>query len=691
MKKGATIPLPSDIEPGLVDLAQRTGWNRSTPEEFALPNETWRETIDRHQRYRNTIAKLGSGEVNLINDLVALNLNIRQFAQDAIQFCEGPELLRAIWKAVEKVSILDPTCGSGAFLFAALNILKPLYEACLQRMQGFLEDMEVTQPHSSSKFSDFRQILEESKRHPKQDYFILKAIIINNLFGVDIMEEAVEICKLRLFLKLVAQVESQDRIEPLPDIDFNIRGGNTFLGYARLVDIRPSRGIRTDEENDMLAKIEDKALILDAKVRTFRVQQTQLDGTVLAEDKAKLSHQLSELDAELNTYLSGEYGVKQSAIQKWTDSHKPFHWFCDFHERMSSGGFDVIIGNPPYIELRELGDTTLRGYKCIDAGNIYAVAIERCIALSSPSGRLGFIVPVSSVSTDRYETLQNLLAKRGFLVYSSFDDRPSRLFDGLEHIRLTVHLFTNGESSTPRHFSTRYNKWSSDFRPSLFSTLAIHSSMPMLVPGSLPKLCSHLEMSLLEKLKAQTSSFGYFIRKSGAHSIFYSRKVGYFLQVLNFEPRVIDGRGNKRPPSEFKPLNFDSRILADIALCSLNSSLFYWFITIFSDCRHINKREVEAFPIQLSQLSSGHLGKSLSSLASELMADLKANSEERTMRFAHDTLTVQCIFPKHSKGIIDKIDHALAEHFGFTDQELDFIVNYDIKYRLGADADEDEE
>jgi len=198
-------------------------------------------------------------------------------------------------------------------------------------------------------------------------------------------------------------------------------------------------------------------------------------------------------------------------------------------------------------------------------------------------------------------------------------------------------------------------------------------------------------MSLLEKLKAQTSSFGYFIRKSGAHSIFYSRKVGYFLQVLNFEPRVIDGRGNKRPPSEFKPLNFDSRILADIALCSLNSSLFYWFITIFSDCRHINKREVEAFPIQLSQLSSGHLGKSLSSLASELMADLKANSEERTMRFAHDTLTVQCIFPKHSKGIIDKIDHALAEHFGFTDQELDFIVNYDIKYRLGADADEDEE
>ncbi len=63
-------------------------------------------------------------------------------------------------------------------------------------------------------------------------YFILKSIIVNNLYGVDIMEEAVEICKLRLFLKLVAQVETPARLEPLPDIDFNIRAGNTLVGYA---------------------------------------------------------------------------------------------------------------------------------------------------------------------------------------------------------------------------------------------------------------------------------------------------------------------------------------------------------------------------------------------------------------------------------------------------------------------------
>jgi hypothetical protein len=60
------------------------------------------------------------------------------------------------------------------------------------------------------------------------------------------------------------------------------------------------------------------------------------------------------------------------------------------------------------------------------------------------------------------------------------------------------------------------------------------------------------------------------------------------------------------------------------------------------------------------------------------------------MRFAHDTLTLQCIFPRLSKPIIEEIDAALARHYGFTDEELDFIINYDIKYRLGAQSGEED-
>ena len=102
---------------------------------------------------------------------------------------------------------------------------------------------------------------------------------------------------------------------------------------------------------------------------------------------------------------------------------------------------------------------------------------------------------------------------------------------------------------------------------------------------------------------------------------------------------------------------------------------------VFSDCRNVNKREVDSFPINMNPKSREQTV--LIALADALMNDLRRNSEERQMKFKHDTLTVQCFLPKHSKSIIDRIDGALAAHYNFTDEELDFIVNYDIKYRVG--------
>ena len=166
--------------------------------------------------------KLSRGEVKSAEDLITLNLDIRQFMQDAIDTCSSPDLLRSIWQAIvgrvpersnEKfrhgIAILDPTCGSGAFLFAALNVLEPLYEACLDRMEGFVEDAKKLGKPGES---DFIKVLEEVRHHHSRSYFIYKYIILHNLFGVDIMAEAVEICKLRLFLKLVSQVDAARNI-----------------------------------------------------------------------------------------------------------------------------------------------------------------------------------------------------------------------------------------------------------------------------------------------------------------------------------------------------------------------------------------------------------------------------------------------------------------------------------------------
>ena len=238
----SSYKLPPDIAVGITDVAQRGGWNKPAPEEFALPTETWREVVARRQRHAEVRGKLAAGDVQNVNDLITLNLDIEQFAKDVIVQSEGPELLRAFWHALHGtegingrpgVSVLDPTCGSGAFLFAALNVLEPLYTACMEGMRGFVDDLDHTgRPHSPHIYSDFKTVLERMRKHPSECYFILKSIVLDNLYGVDIMEEAVEICKLRLFLKLVAQLETYDQVEPLPDIDFNIRAGNTLVGFT---------------------------------------------------------------------------------------------------------------------------------------------------------------------------------------------------------------------------------------------------------------------------------------------------------------------------------------------------------------------------------------------------------------------------------------------------------------------------
>lgn len=144
VRPGVDVPLPKEIVGGLDNVSKREGWNKTAPPELALPTETWREHVARRNRCLELRRKLAAGEVHSINDLITFNRDIRQFAQDAVENCETPELLRAFYRVICSVSVLDPTCGSGAFLFAALNVLEPLYEACLERMQAFVDELPST-------------------------------------------------------------------------------------------------------------------------------------------------------------------------------------------------------------------------------------------------------------------------------------------------------------------------------------------------------------------------------------------------------------------------------------------------------------------------------------------------------------------------------------------------------------------
>ena len=584
--------LPPNIATGLQDVSQRGDWNRTAPDDYALPTETWREHVARRQRYEEIHAKLSAGEIVSINDLITYNLDIETFAQDVIRESEGPELARAFWKAMSQVSVLDPTCGSGAFLFAALNILEPLYTACLEVMRGFLDDLEHSQrKHSPERLSDFRKVLRQVGEHASERYFILKSIIIDNLYGVDIMEEAVEICKLRLFLKLVAQLERYDQIEPLPDIDFNIRAGNTLVGFTTLKGVQDTFTLTADgqhrmlypQEREKLKRIEEDAAIADRAFGMFRDMQTghDMNASAFTDAKRELRKRLNDLREELDRHLAGEYGVEaddERAYGQWWESHQPFHWFAEFYGIMRNGGFDVIIGNPPYVNYKSIG-YAVQSPKTRRFPDIYGYVVLQSRRMTSQYGRCGLIVPLSMTFSFEFSDLRGQLANSGNHWFSSFDNIPAALFSGVSQ-RCTIWL---GSSTGDDSFATRLFRWRSAYRAFLLDTIAynkIASNIPATSFG-IPRLANRFGATLLAlHIKSSSSKFisPYGEGRTGAR-LGFSPTARNFISTYIAPPPVLhadDGRPLDNAQCGWVTLPSDEKAFAALAITASDTCFWYW-------------------------------------------------------------------------------------------------------------------
>ena len=602
--------LPDNIAVGLSDATLRDQWDQYAPEEFGLPRETWRELIARRQRHHEIRNRIINGEVDSINDLVTYNLDIEKFVLDVIAGSEGTELIRAFWKAINEVSILDPTCGSGAFLFAALNILEPIYVACLDSMQRFLDDLEhSTRHHHSKTMNDLRQILADVASHASEQYFILKSIIVNNLYGVDIMEEAVEICKLRLFLKLVAQLDDYQHIEPLPDIDFNIRSGNTLVGFTSYDDVQRSLGEDLTMKS-VVPAINARAATADDTFNRFRSMQIEsgVDATSVAKAKLELREKLDDLRDELDVNLAvAGYGLganEHESYANWRTSHLPFHWFIEFYGIMQVGGFDVIIGNPPYIARNKIG-YRLYNFNTCSCPDIYAVVLERSFELIKISGRSGMILPLSLSFSSRFKEIRKLIFERFTQNwFSSYGNRPSMLFKGVD-VRNTIHLGSNQKRSQWKNCSTRLHRWYGETRPNLFDNLTFVEFDPIPFQFLIPKLNSDILSSTIEgMLTRSTLNLGasFAPSKGSAYNLFYKQSVRNWLCFCKELPPCKDKYGKDLPHTKVGELYFKDESTRDLAFLFLNGKImFTWWCTIGDDF-DLTKSGISNFPIDFSKV-----------------------------------------------------------------------------------------
>jgi Alw26I/Eco31I/Esp3I family type II restriction m6 adenine DNA methyltransferase len=280
------------------------------------------------------------------------------------------------------MSLLDPACGSGAFLVAAMKTLINVYAAIIGKID-FLNDPKLTK---------WKKEIEHD--HPSINYFIKKQIITNNLYGVDIMEEATEIAKLRLFLTLVASAQTVDQLEPLPNIDFNIMAGNSLIGMMRVDPNQFNKQISQDSKRKQgLKTVKEKSLFqpgivmgnLFAEEHTKSYQQiiNEKEAAISAyknannlgiSDLQKLRDTIREQEEKANEILHNllleeftNLGIKYEQVVWDTAKNKegkpvkrtvniddikalePFHWGYEFSEIFrKKDGFDAIITNPPW-------------------------------------------------------------------------------------------------------------------------------------------------------------------------------------------------------------------------------------------------------------------------------------------------------------------------------------------------------
>ncbi|MBK1693623.1 hypothetical protein CKO09_02555 [Chromatium weissei] len=273
--------------------------------------------------------------------------------RDLIGRLNAPQCLYLL-NELPKLKLLDPACGSGAFLIAALKTLYDVYYFTIAHAKT-LKNIELK-----------NKLQAWDAAHKSLEYSIKRTIITNNLFGVEIVAEAVEIAKLRLFLALVATAESVAQLEPLPNIDFNIVTGNSLIGLMH-VDAE-----EFENKSGVLALNRSYREIVDEKnrfLKEYRDTVAGFNGVNLSQIKQKIEDNQANAQPILNELLLtkiGQLGIRfeqaswdaaknkmGKPIKRLLEANdvaslKPFHWGFEFNEVLEAGGFDAIITNPPW-------------------------------------------------------------------------------------------------------------------------------------------------------------------------------------------------------------------------------------------------------------------------------------------------------------------------------------------------------
>jgi len=340
---------------------------------------------------------------------------------------EIPELTeeekKSIVKSISELKILDPACGSGAFpmgiLHKLLLILQKIdpenkYWYKLQREKALQELDDVLNNEDSKEraelLSEINDAFDTKINHP--DYARKLFLIENCIYGVDIQPIAIQISKLRFFISLIIDQNFDKQkdnfgIRPLPNLETKFVCANTLIGLNRPDGVLISAGVIKLEED--IKNLRHR--YFQAKTRTQKLNLQKKDKEL----RDKLANELKKcgFSTEASQKIAQFDPYDQNASANWFDAE----WMFGVKD-----GFDIVIGNPPYIQLQKDGGKLAKLYEnqkyqtFARTGDIYTLFYEKGLQLLKLGGLLCYITSNKWMRAGYGEKLREFFTKHNPLL-----------------------------------------------------------------------------------------------------------------------------------------------------------------------------------------------------------------------------------------------------------------------------------
>jgi type I restriction-modification system DNA methylase subunit len=584
--------------------------------------------------------------------------------------------LSFVREKVLSISVLDPAMGSGHFLVNATNLVSNLVTETLNEL-------------------DIKGNLESGTGYWR------RWVVENCIYGVDINPLAVELAKLSLWILSMA------KNQPLSFLKHHLKCGNSLVG-ARLDDIGNYPFSTAKKDARQLSLFErDPDFRLAVEEAISKSQLIASHGSTARYEVEEKKAWLDQIEQALSGYKAicnvhtglffssdgideNDYTllVKNKNFQlafRLQKEENFFHWELEFPMvLLTQKGFDCVIGNPPYVDV--IGDIfTDYSFSTYKGRNLYNYFVEKGLRLlNDTNGNLGFIIPISIITSARMKSTRDFIREfRGTAKYVNIDSsaNPGTLFDGLK-LRLSITFIKlNNHERKMRIFSSDFTKFFNAER-NLFIPLIKTSEIPedLIIESIIPKVGSQIEVSILRKMLSVKCNYFTFQDKSKtSHNKLYYKGTGYNYMLAFKSIPFFEVNGQQVENSKTKELTLREDILIEGAILVFSSSLFYWYWTVYSNCFDFTNQDFERFPIDLPKLNN--YKQTILELYDKVVTDLEKNGEMVTYNKANGPTRYFQYRARFTKPLFDNVDDLLGEIYGFTDEELNFVKTYDLRFR----------